>query len=83
MFPCTKCGKCCKHLNLSSIYEDLDRGDGVCKYLRRNLCSIYEHRPLKCRIDDAYHAFFESELSLDEYYRLNIEMCKKLRNMEE
>ena len=40
MYECDICGTCCRNLNKSSIYEDLDRGDGTCKYLESNLCSI-------------------------------------------
>ena len=54
MFKCDKCGECCRHLNESDLYIELDRGDGVCKYLDGNLCSIYENRPLHCRIDESY-----------------------------
>lgn len=51
MFKCDCCGACCRHLNLSALYAELDRGDGTCKYLSGNLCSIYEKRPLLCRVD--------------------------------
>lgn len=60
MFECDKCGECCRHLKGISIYAELDRGDGICKYLKGNLCSIYEDRPLFCRIDDCYEQFFKS-----------------------
>ena len=83
MFCCDKCGACCRHLNLSPMFSDLDRGDGVCKYLEGNLCSIYEQRPLKCRVDDSYKLFFEAKMSLDEFYHLNHEMCKIIKQMEE
>lgn len=58
MFLCDKCGLCCRNLNLSEIYADLDRGDGTCKYLQGNLCSIYEKRPLKCRTMKAIMSTF-------------------------
>jgi Fe-S-cluster containining protein len=28
-FPCTKCGACCRHVNLSPLTAYLDRGDGI------------------------------------------------------
>jgi len=37
MFKCDKCGLCCSNIGNSKIYKDLDRGDGVCKYLKDNL----------------------------------------------
>ena len=41
MFKCDKCGECCRHLDESELYQEIDRGDGVCKFLTDNLCSIY------------------------------------------
>ena len=79
MYQCEKCGECCKHLNLSSFYSDLDRGDGVCKYLKNNLCSIYFNRPLKCRIDEMYNLHFKNFYSLEEYYKLNKTICRNLK----
>ena len=82
MFPCDLCGQCCRHLNLSPLYSQLDNGMGVCKYLEGNLCSIYEQRPLLCRIDECYEKFFRDSMTLDEYYALNLENCKKLKKMK-
>ncbi len=79
-FKCDKCGECCRNLNLSEIYADLDSGNGVCKYLCGNICSIYEERPLKCRVDECYYAFFSKEMTKEEYYQKNYEMCKQLKN---
>lgn len=45
MFRCSACGECCRHLDKSEIYKSLDRGDGVCKYLSGNICTIYKDRP--------------------------------------
>lgn len=81
MFPCDKCGECCRHVYLSPFYKDLDRGDGVCRYLKKNLCSIYERRPLKCRIDACYEKFFKHKMTRQEFYRLNLEYCQKLKQM--
>lgn len=86
MFPCDKCGACCRNLHLSPLYAELDRGDGVCKYLSGNLCSIYESRPLLCRVDECYEKFFKDVMPLEEYYRLNQEACqllKKVKTQEE
>ncbi len=81
MFKCDKCGECCRHLDRSSIYKPLDRGDGICKYLIGNECSIYKDRPLICRVDDSYDKFFSEQYSLEEYYRLNKEACKIIKKM--
>lgn len=82
MFDCKKCGSCCRNLGKSEIYSELDRGDGVCRYLSGNLCSIYEERPLKCRIDECYKQYFNGKMSLSDYYRLNEEACELLRKQE-
>lgn len=80
-YSCDKCGNCCRSLRFSDVYKDLDNGQGVCKYLCGNLCSIYEYRPLICRIDESYEIFFKNQMSKDEYYRLNYECCKYLKGV--
>ena len=79
MFECDACGHCCRNLNNSPIYSELDRGDGTCKYLIGDLCSIYENRPLICRVDESYEKFFKDVMSLEEYYKLNCEACIRLK----
>jgi len=79
MFECNKCGECCRHLDLSDIYKELDDGTGKCKYLIGNLCSIYAERPIYCRVEECYELFFKEQMSLNEYYELNKIYCKKLR----
>ena len=79
MFVCNQCGECCKNLDKSELYKDLDRGDGVCIFLDKNRCSIYHDRPLLCRIDDCYEKYFKSKYSLEEYYELNYQVCRKLK----
>ena len=79
MFQCSKCGKCCKNINKSNLYKELDRGDGVCVYLDGNLCSIYENRPLLCRIDESYDVYFKEKYSKEDYYQLNYNACEKLQ----
>lgn len=82
MFPCNKCGACCRNLNRSPLYDEMHNGDGICRYLKGNLCSIYQDRPLICRIDDAYRAFFKKEMTLEEYYERNKKACEMLNNQK-
>lgn len=82
MFKCDKCGQCCRNLNKSEVYKSLHNGDGICKYLLKNICSIYDKRPLLCRIDESYEKIFKNRMTLEEYYILNYEMCKKLKKGE-
>jgi len=81
MFNCDKCGACCRNLEQSVVYKELDRGDGICKYLNGNICSVYERRPLLCRIDECYEHFFKETLSLEDYYKLNYQACDKLKQL--
>ncbi len=81
-FPCDKCGACCRNLRRSALYAGLDRGDGVCRYLAGNLCSIYDQRPLLCRVEESYRAFFADALDWETYCRLNREACVVLKNLE-
>lgn len=83
MFTCDKCGECCRHLNRSELYKDLDRGDGICIYLEGDLCSIYDERPLLCRIDESYKVFFSSLYTKEEYYRLNKKACDNMKKDKE
>ncbi len=80
MFQCSKCGECCRNLNNSDLFRNLHRGDGVCIYLDGNLCSIYEKRPLLCRVDESYEKYFKEQYSLEEYYNLNYQGCRNLQN---
>ena len=68
MFNCDKCGECCRNLDKSPIYSELDRGDGICRYLIGNLCSIYEKRPMLCRIDESYDLLFKDKITRSEFY---------------
>lgn len=79
-FECSKCGLCCKSLKKQqSILGFLDRGDGVCMYLKDNLCSIYENRPDVCRVDVMYERYFKDQMSKEEFYQLNYESCRILQ----
>lgn len=80
MFVCDKCGECCRNLNKSPVYDNLHDGSGVCKYLEGNICSIYDERPILCRVNESYNIFFKDTMTLDKYYKLNYEFCMKLKN---
>lgn len=78
MYPCKKCGNCCRYIGYSEYYQWLDRGDGQCRYLEENLCSIYAIRPLLCRIEDSRYLYF-ADMSDEEYYYMNLDACSKLQ----
>lgn len=83
MFNCERCGCCCRNLDKSDIYAPLNRGDGVCKYLKGNDCSIYKNRPVLCQIDESYEKFFSEIITRENFYKINKEMCKKLQKLKE
>ena len=57
------------------------KSDGVCKYLDEstNLCTIYDERPIFCRVDELYEKNLSEVMSREEFYRLNKEVCKKFQ----
>lgn len=79
-FPCTACGKCCRKVNLSEQTNYLNRGDGVCRYFdeKTNLCTIYNDRPLVCRVEDYYKKYLSQQYSWDEFIEINIKICNEL-----
>lgn len=83
MFQCDQCGKCCEKVGSSKIYEFLADSTGKCRYLKNNKCSIYDSRPLICRVDTMYELYYKDLLTLDEYYKLNYEACSVLKGKKE
>ncbi|HAY5018302.1 MULTISPECIES: YkgJ family cysteine cluster protein [Acinetobacter] len=83
-FPCTQCGACCRHVNLSELTKHLDRGDGICHHydLDSKLCSIYERRPEICRIDTFYQKHLKEQFTWNEFVELNLIACKQLENLD-
>lgn len=81
MFFCNKCGLCCTQVGKSYIYKELDRGDGVCQYFddKSKLCTIYENRPIFCRVDEMYELYFKKNMTKEEYYNLNYKSCSKFK----
>lgn len=80
-FTCSCCGACCQQLDVfGKEYKWLDSGNGTCVYFdaKTNLCSVYEIRPLICRVDFGYSLYF-SDISYDEYLRLTDIACKMLQ----
>lgn len=78
IFECSQCGACCRYLDRIVAMEAYDRGDGVCRYLSNNKCTIYNQRPDICRGESLYHLCFEG-LKVEEYYRLLHHYCDVIR----
>lgn len=80
IFPCEKCGLCCKHIDLIPQLKDFDSGDGRCIHLMdNNLCEIYDKRPDICNVRKMYELSYSKQMSEDDYIRLNIAGCKSLK----
>ena len=62
-------------------FDQLHDGDGVCKFLDGNLCSIYENRPTLCRVDESY-PLFKDLMSYEEYLEVNYTSCSILQDEE-
>lgn len=59
-------------------FDRLHDGDGVCRFLDGNLCSIYDERPPLCRVDESYHLFAQV-MSYEEYLEANYTSCSILQ----
>jgi len=60
----------------------LDRGDGVCKHLKENLCEIYSARPIFCNVEAYYEKFLSEKISREEFYKKNREICEALKKID-
>lgn len=83
MFHCTKCGACCRSVGTNDIYKHLADDTGICRYYdpKSRLCTIYEERPLICRVDEGYIKWFKEVMSMEEYYELNYKACTELQKI--
>jgi len=61
----------------------LDRGDGVCRHLdeQQHLCTIYDERPLVCRVEDYYLKNLSSVVSWEAFVELNVQICDELQRL--
>src|SRR5699024_9433928 len=78
-FPCTRCGECCRHINRIPQLAQFDLGNGVCRYLQGNLCTIYATRPEVCRVNSMYEHYFKTHYTKEEFYQINIRACEMLK----
>lgn len=76
-FKCTKCGCCCRRVNLIPGFPEAFDEKGVCIHLNEeNQCSIYETRPLICRVD----SFVGDDATHEEkkvYYQFTNSICNQ------
>ena len=79
MFSCDKCGLCCRNIDKIPELKAFHNGDGICKFLINNKCSIYNRRPLICNVDRVYEKFFRTSYTLEGFYKLNYQVCMMLK----
>ena len=81
-FPCTKCGLCCMRAGTVENFPYKTDYNGVCeKYdLQKRECTIYEDRPIVCRIDDYYDKYLSANMDRNHWHHYNAQMCNKMIN---
>jgi Fe-S-cluster containining protein len=94
MFNCSGCGLCCTKIGAiiqnkesSPVKEIIDQfpynylEDGACEKYDKvsKKCTVYETRPLMCRVDEM-HKHWPEVMSVEEYYRRTEAVCKILQS---
>ncbi|EMT5586590.1 TPA: YkgJ family cysteine cluster protein [Providencia stuartii] len=84
LFPCDKCGACCRHVDRANETQFLDRGDGICKHYNEisMLCTIYEERPDICRVDKQYLLHYHDQYTWHEFVEVNRIACEIILGSE-
>jgi uncharacterized protein len=86
-FPCTGCGACCRAL---TDKIGLPHFEGHCVFLDGDHCTIYENRPLVCRVDDFWENLWFAGGAPEplrgktraEWYDVNARYCNDLQERE-
>ena len=79
-FGCTQCGACCR---LSAAPSGLPvKENGECVNLVGNLCSIYNDRPMVCRIDDLWAGLLADKMTRREAHLFGSYQCGLLQKHE-
>lgn len=78
-FFCDRCGLCCKLLSKFDDMKEFDRGDGVCKYLKNSLCSIYEERPNICNAEYMWVTKYSKFMSREDFEHKSYEACLEIK----
>ena len=79
-FECDCCGICCKNIKHVPQLQKYDNGNGQCIHLTDdNKCYIYSSRPEICNVDLMYQKYYSNAYSKEEFYKLNSEICNRLK----
>lgn len=85
VFPCNRCGACCRHVDIAKETRFLDRGDGICSNfdVTNSICLIYSTRPAVCRVDAQYQEKYHSQYTWENFVEINLIACEKIRGLDE
>lgn len=81
MFPCERCGWCCRSLAGVELAKDMVLPSGVCKFLdeEKNLCRVYLTRPIFCNVDAFYEKYLADTMTRENFYLQNKKICEEFR----
>lgn len=79
---CIRCGECCRHISGIPELEKYDSGNGVCCFLKDNLCQIYENRPDVCNAELLWKKYFQT-LPWDVFYEKVKASCRDIMKLKE
>ena len=81
IFPCIQCGACCQSLEKNIFLQDLNRGDGVCKYFdeEHSLCRVYDNRPDYCNVRKMWEKYFSHKFTWQHFISINKAICATLK----
>lgn len=86
-YKCENCGACCRFWNPAKYDPTIVDKNGNCKYLDLNTkkCTIYDNRPIFCRIEAWYHANedINKNYSYEEFIRQQKIGCDILIKLKE
>ena len=84
MFPCERCGLCCRSLAGVALAENMVLENGICKFLdeEKNLCRIYSARPIFCNVDAYYEKYLSGCMTREDFYSQNKKICEEIRRQK-
>jgi Fe-S-cluster containining protein len=65
-----------KNVPALSEYDD---GNGVCIFLKDNLCTVYHHRPDICNVEKMYLLYFKDYMTKETYLKENMDACQRIK----
>lgn len=79
-FKCEKCGECCRHIDLVPGLSHLQT-NGVCRYLKNDICIIYNSRPDLCNRFKVFE-MLKDQMTEEEFVEKLVYYCEKFKKMK-